>query len=212
MADRIDIPELTAPRRVFKRKRNKGLITALKIALPLVAVACVAYIVIYQRQVQIVHPIEVVGQGNNPPSPSADVKVQQVQYNGLDSQNRPYSITAQGASQPQKTDPAPAPAADSGDGAEASAGHPAAEQPAQAAAQAAPNSEDIINLQKLIADMTLKDGTWVALTADHGIYHRDSGTVDLSGNVTLFHDTGLSFQTDAATVRHEERCPTKSAG
>jgi lipopolysaccharide export system protein LptC len=202
MAERIDIPELAAPRRVFKRKRNKGLINALKIALPLVAVACVAYIAYWSRQVPIVHPIEVVGQGNNPPAQSADVKVQRVQYNGLDSHNRPYSITAEGASQPQKTDPAPAPppAADSGDDTEASAGHPAAEQPAQAAAQTAPDSEDIINLQKLIADMTLKDGTWVALTADHGIYHRDSGTVDLSGNVTLFHDTGLSFQTDAATV------------
>jgi lipopolysaccharide export system protein LptC len=195
MADRIDIPELSAPRRVFKRKRNKGLITALKIGLPLVAVACVAYIAYWSRQVPIVHPIEVVGQGNNPPSQSADVKVQQVQYNGLDAHNRPYSITAEGASQPQRTEPAPA--ADAGNGAEAaSAGHPAAEQPAKAAAQA----EDIINLRKLIADMTLKDGTWVALTADNGVYHRDAGTVDLSGNVTLFHDTGLSFQTDAATV------------
>jgi lipopolysaccharide export system protein LptC len=200
--DRLDIPELAAPRRVFKRKRNKGMITALKIALPLIAVSCVAYIAYWSRQVPIVHPIEVVGQGNNPPSPNADVKVQQVQYNGLDSHNRPYSITAEGASQPQKTEPAPAAAPGdgsedgTGDGSAASAGHPAAEQPAQAAAQA----DDIINLQKLIADMTLKDGTWVALTADHGIYHRDAGTVDLSGNVTLFHDTGLSFQTDAATV------------
>ena len=32
-----------APRRVFKRKRRKGLITALKVILPLIAVSCVAY-------------------------------------------------------------------------------------------------------------------------------------------------------------------------
>jgi lipopolysaccharide export system protein LptC len=38
------------------------------------------------------------------------------------------------------------------------------------------------------------------VTADHGVFHRDAGTVDLRGNVTLFHDTGLSFETDAATV------------
>ena len=38
------------------------------------------------------------------------------------------------------------------------------------------------------------------MTADDGVFHRDAGTVDLSGNVTLFHDTGLSFETDAATV------------
>ena len=103
--ERSDIPELAAPRRVFKRKRNKGWITALKIALPLVAVSCVAYIAYWSRQVPIVHPIEVVGQGNNPPSQAADVKVQQVQYNGLDSHNRPYSITAQGASQPPQRSP-----------------------------------------------------------------------------------------------------------
>jgi lipopolysaccharide export system protein LptC len=190
--NRPDMPDLVAPRRVFKRKRNKGLITALKIALPLVAVACVAYIVVYQRQVQIVHPIEVVGELNNPASPNADVKVQQVQYNGVDAQNRPYTITAEGASQPQKS--APAPAADSD--ADADAGHPPAAQPAQAAAQA----EDLINLHKPVADMTLTDGSWVALKADDGVYHRETGMVDLSGNVTLFHDTGLSFQTDAATV------------
>ena len=33
-----------------------------------------------------------------------------------------------------------------------------------------------------------------------GVFHRDESRVDLSGNVTLFHDTGLQFQTDAATV------------
>jgi lipopolysaccharide export system protein LptC len=190
--NREALPDLAAPRRVFKRKRNNRLIAALKVVLPLIAVACVAYIAYWSRQVPIVHPIEVVGQGNNPPSPNADVKVQQVQYNGVDAHNRPYSITAEGASQPQKSEPVPA--ADSDAGGEA--GHPPAARPAQAAAKA----EDIINLQKLIADMTLKDGTWVALKADNGVYHRDAGTVDLSGNVTLFHDTGLSFQTDAATV------------
>jgi lipopolysaccharide export system protein LptC len=193
MADRSDMPDLVAPRRVFKRKRSKGLITALKIALPLVAVACVAYIVYWSREAPIVHPIDAFGPQNNPASPNADVKVQKVQYNGVDAQNRPYSITAEGASQPRTIEPVPA--ADS-DADTNDAGHPPAAQAAAAAAKA----EDVINLQKLIADMTLTDGTWVALTADNGVYHRDDGTMDLSGNVTLFHDTGLSFQTDAATV------------
>jgi lipopolysaccharide export system protein LptC len=195
-ATRELLPELTAPRRVFKRKRNKGLITALKIGLPLIAVVCVGYIVYWSRQVQIVHPIEVVGEQNNPATPNADVTVQKVQYNGVDAHNRPYSITAEGASQPQKAEPAQPPAdidaSADGDAAQAPAAQPPAAPPAA--------TEDLINLRKLIADMTLTDGTWVALTADNGLYHRDSGTVDLSGNVTLFHDTGLSFQTDAATV------------
>jgi len=191
-----DLPDLVAPRRVFKRKRNKGLITALKIALPLIAISCVGYIVYWSRQVPIVHPIDVVGEKSGTAANGAsDVKVQKVQYNGVDASNRPYSVTAETASQPQKPDPAPAPAAADPDG----DGKPAAPAAAQSDAEAEAKA-DVINLQKLIADMTMKDGTWVAVTADDGIFHRDAGTVDLSGNVTLFHDTGLSFETDAATV------------
>jgi lipopolysaccharide export system protein LptC len=119
------------------------------------------------------------------------LKVQKVQYNGVDASNRPYSITAESASQAQKPEPAPAAADPGGEGKPAAAAQTAAEAEAKA---------DSVNLQKLIADMTMKDGAWVAVTADDGVFHRDAGTVDLSGNVTLFHDTGLSFETDAATV------------
>ena len=189
-----DMPELVAPRRVFKRKRNKGWITALKIMLPLIAISCVGYIVVWSRQVQVITPIDMVSNKNGAaPSSTSDVKVQKVQYNGVDASNRPYSVTAESASQPQKADPAPPPAAADPDG----AGKPA---PAAAAQTDADAKVDSVNLQKLIADMTMKDGTWVAVTADDGVFHRDAGTVDLSGNVTLFHDTGLSFETDAATV------------
>ena len=189
-----EIPELAAPRRVFKRKRRNGLILTLKIVLPLIAVSCVAYIVYWSRQAPIVHPIEVLNDGKNAPSVASDMKVQKVQYNGVDANNRPFSITAESASQPQKPEPAPAPAANP----DLDGNTPAAPQPAPSSDAA--DSESIVNLQKLIADMTMRDGAWVAVTADNGIYHRDAGTVDLSGNVTLFHDTGLSFETDAATV------------
>jgi lipopolysaccharide export system protein LptC len=195
MADRSDMPDLVAPRRVFKRKRNKGLITALKVVLPLIAVSCVGYIVYWSHQAPIVHPIEVVGQKNtDQPQSTSDVKVQKVQYNGIDANNRPYSITAESASQPQKAEPAPAPAADpdlSDDAAPAVQPKPAATPD---------DGGTVVNLQKLVADMTMSDGAWVALQADSGVFHRDAGTVDLSGNVTLFHDTGLTFETDAATV------------
>ena len=190
---RASFPDLVAPRRVFKRKRNKGLILALKIALPLIAVACVAYIVIWSRQVPIVHPIDVVANANQ--QSSTDVTVKQVKYDGVDAKNRPYSITAASAMQPQSQNAKPAaPAVDEdGNPVKTAASAPA---PSSGAAQ----DEDVINLKQLVADMTMVDGAWVAVTADDGIYHRDAGTVDLSGNVTLFHDTGLQFQTDAATV------------
>ena len=191
---RVPMADLIGPRRIFKRKRRNGLILALKVMLPLIAVSCVAYIVYWSRQAPVVHPIEVLKDEKNPSNGASDVKLQKVQYNGVDANNRPFSITAESASQPQKPEPAPAPAANPDlDGNTAAAPQPA---PSSDAA----DNESIVNLEKLIADMTMRDGAWVAVTADNGIYHRDAGTVDLSGNVVLFHDTGLSFETEAATV------------
>lgn len=187
--NREALPELVAPRRVFKRKRNKGLILALKIVLPLIAVGCVAYIVIWKREVSIVHPIDVVA--NVDQKQTSDVTVKQVQYNGVDARNRPFAITAESAVQPQNPAPAAADNVDSG---------PDADTGAPATSGALTPNDSIINLRRPVADMTMADGSWVAVMADDGVYHRDAGTVDLTGNVTLFHDTGLQFETDAATV------------
>lgn len=183
------MPDLMAPRRVFKRRSNKGLILTLKIVLPLIAVACVAYIVIWSRHVPIVHPIDVVADVNQ--QSNSDVTVKKVKYDGVDAKNRPFSITAESAVQPQN--PAPPPAAKKNVDEDNPGAAPAAPSPASTAS-------NIVNLKQLVADMTLTNGAWVAVTADDGVYHRDAGTVDLRGNVTLFHDTGLQFQTDAATV------------
>jgi lipopolysaccharide export system protein LptC len=195
MTAKRDIPELVAPRRVFKRKRRTGLLLTLKVLLPLIAVSCVGYIVYWSRQAQVIQPIDMLPQKDGMPQASSDMKVKQVQYNGVDANNRPFSITAESASQPQKSEPAPAPAANPD-----LDGDPVAAAPQPAPASDGATAESVINLQKPIADMTMADGAWVAVKADSGIYHRDAGTVDLSGNVTLFHDTGLSFATDAATV------------
>ena len=57
-----------------------------------------------------------------------------------------------------------------------------------------------IFLKKPLADMTMSSGAYVALAANESILDRNAGLMSLSGDVTLFHDTGLSFQTDTATV------------
>jgi len=186
-----DMPDLVAPRRVFKRKRNRGLILALKIGLPLIAVACVAYIVIWGRNVPVVRPVQVVADAKQ--QSATDVTVKQVKYDGVDANNRPFSITAESAWQPQAEQAAPAATTDED-------GNPLKKKPDVAAQSSDAKVENVINLKQLVADMTLTNGAWVAVTADDGVYHRDAGTVDLSGNVTLFHDTGLQFETDAATV------------
>ena len=57
-----------------------------------------------------------------------------------------------------------------------------------------------ISLKKPLADITMSSGAYVALAANESILSRDTGLMALSGDVTLFHDTGLSFQTDSATI------------
>jgi lipopolysaccharide export system protein LptC len=62
-----------------------------------------------------------------------------------------------------------------------------------------------ISLKKPLADITTSSGAYVALAANDSILDRDAGLMSLSGDVTLFQDTGLSFQTDRATVDLRER-------
>lgn len=57
-----------------------------------------------------------------------------------------------------------------------------------------------ISLNKQLADITTSSGAYVALAANDSILDRDAGLMSLSGDVTLFHDNGLSFQTDSATI------------
>jgi len=62
-----------------------------------------------------------------------------------------------------------------------------------------------IALKKPLADITMSSGAYVALTANDGILDRDADVVTLSGDVTLFHDNGLSFQTDSATINLKDK-------
>jgi lipopolysaccharide export system protein LptC len=57
-----------------------------------------------------------------------------------------------------------------------------------------------IALKKPLADIVMSGGAYVAITALDGLLDRDSDVVTLNGDVTLFHDNGLSFQTDSATI------------
>jgi lipopolysaccharide export system protein LptC len=186
-----DMPELVAPRRVFKRKNRRGLVLGLKIGLPLIALAGATYVVIWSRtHNSTITPLDFT---KDVAKQTSDVKVSRVKYDGVDAQNRPFSITADSAVQPQDAPPPPKPVA--GLGGDDKAPAPSTTQQQQPAANA-----NLINLQKPLADMTMRDGAWVAVQADSGVYDRDAGTVDLHGNVMLFHDTGLTFETDAAKV------------
>jgi lipopolysaccharide export system protein LptC len=79
-------------------------------------------------------------------------------FEGLDQDKRPFSVSAEKASQVD-------------------------------------NSSDVIDLSALQADMTMKDGAWLSMTADTGRLQRTKKLLDLTGQVNLFHDQGYELHT-----------------
>lgn len=60
--------------------------------------------------------------------------------------------------------------------------------------------DSAVELEMPKADIILTDGSWLVLTAETGIYVRDTKTLDLVGAVNLFHDSGYEFSTSKAHV------------
>jgi len=57
-----------------------------------------------------------------------------------------------------------------------------------------------VELEMPKADIILGDGTWLAVTAETGVYGRDEALLDLSGAVNMFHDQGYEMVTDAVRI------------
>lgn len=60
--------------------------------------------------------------------------------------------------------------------------------------------KNVYDLEQPKADLILEDGTWVVLTAESGVYYRDGDTLDLTGQVNIFHDSGYEFRTATARI------------
>jgi len=57
-----------------------------------------------------------------------------------------------------------------------------------------------IELERPKADISLEDGTWLVVTANTGYYKRGAATLQLRGDVNVFHDSGYEFRTESADV------------
>ncbi len=57
-----------------------------------------------------------------------------------------------------------------------------------------------VELEMPKADIALKDGTWLVLTAEAGNYDRDTKMLNLAGAVNLFHDSGYEIRTPEAQI------------
>ncbi len=60
------------------------------------------------------------------------------------------------------------------------------------------------------ADITLKDGSWLVLTAKEGIFNKDAKKLELQGAVNMFHDSGYEFRTAKLHVDLETGTATSS--
>ena len=67
-------------------------------------------------------------------------------------------------------------------------------------ANQAPENENLVTLELPKADITLDDGTWLALMAREGLYDRDVETLDLIGQVGFYHDAGFELHTESARI------------
>jgi lipopolysaccharide export system protein LptC len=66
---------------------------------------------------------------------------------------------------------------------------------AEVATQAV-TDKDLVELTSPKADITLQNGSWIALESERGMFHKGSKVLDLVGIVNLFHDSGYELRTE----------------
>lgn len=64
---------------------------------------------------------------------------------------------------------------------------------------------DLILLQKPVADVSLNDGSWIALEAQDGEYRQGAENLLLQKNVKMYHDAGYTLLTDTIVVNIREQ-------
>ncbi len=74
-----------------------------------------------------------------------------------------------------------------------------------------PGGEQILDLEAPRADMVLTDGAWVFISAYTGRYDRPRHHLDLAGDVTVYHDTGMTLRTAEAAVEVQEGAASGNA-
>ncbi|HSE77275.1 MAG TPA: LPS export ABC transporter periplasmic protein LptC [Alphaproteobacteria bacterium] len=70
---------------------------------------------------------------------------------------------------------------------------------------------DMTELSRPKADITLENGTWVALTAEQGQYNKSTRRLELLGDVNVFHDEGYELKTARALVEFDRGVASGSA-
>ena len=139
--------------------RRRWMVMIAKRVLPLVALALLTAVALWPEITRDVANTR-LGLHSNAIVPESG-QLTQARYNGVDTSNRPYTVTADTSRQ---------------------------------------TTPDRIDLTAPVGDMTLANGTWLRGEGSEGVYMQQEGQLDLSGNVTLYRDDGITLQTDTATL------------
>ena len=59
---------------------------------------------------------------------------------------------------------------------------------------------NVLELNRPQGDITLRDGSWLAVTATHGSFERSANMLTLTGDVSLFQDGGYEVHTEVAEI------------
>ncbi|MFZ5790123.1 MAG: LPS export ABC transporter periplasmic protein LptC [Pseudomonadota bacterium] len=137
-------------------------VTVMKFLLPTLAAGLIVLLAIWS-QIRIEDGRFRIGVADVPPTQIDRLSMISPRFEGIDDRNRPFTVTAEEASQVK-------------------------------------DDEDLIDLVRPQADMTLENGTWIALSAEHGRFQRSTRQLQLVGQVSLFQDQGYELHAESVAI------------
>jgi len=149
-------------RRRRQVRRYTRLVSVLKYLLPIVAAGLVLLLALWS-QIRIDEGRFRIGMTEVSSIEVDKLTMSNPRFEGIDDRNRPFTVTADQASQVKE-------------------------------------DTDTVELTRPQADMTMEDGTWLALSADKGRYLRGSKQLSLEGSVSLFQDRGYELHAEAVNI------------
>jgi lipopolysaccharide export system protein LptC len=162
MADDIAHTDELIRRRRRQVRRYTRFVSVMKYLLPILAAGLVVMLALWS-QIRIDEGRFRIGMTEVAPIEVDKLTMSNPRFEGIDDRNRPFTVTADEASQVKE-------------------------------------NTDAVELTRPQADMTMEDGTWVALSADKGRYHRAAKQLSLEGSVSLFQDRGYELHTDRVEI------------
>jgi lipopolysaccharide export system protein LptC len=160
---RLDPPPRSLPRDRRRQVRDYSrFVTAMKFLLPLLAAGLIVLLAVWS-QIRIEDGRFRIGMASIAPTDIDRLSMVNPRFQGIDDQNRPFTVTAAEASQVK-------------------------------------NNEDLIELVRPQADITMENGNWMAVSADSGRYQRSTRHLELEGQVSLFQDQGYELHVESIAV------------